>query len=170
MAETQAFQWIPTWQGLDGFQRSRHPCALDESSLSIGRVREGRQNMNDLSPLRCGNQNSMITYFRHPSQIQACMAQLLCPLKCGTPILWSHILHTQYQNLGLNALLDRITYVNFVTGYKGVTRVWKPRVLRVPGSSGLLWTVTHRVLGTWSIIGTHYGSPRENCTLLFCWM
>ena len=24
-------------QGLDGFQKSLHPCALDESSLSIGR-------------------------------------------------------------------------------------------------------------------------------------
>ena len=29
------FQWIPTWQGLDGFQKSLHPCDLDESSLSI---------------------------------------------------------------------------------------------------------------------------------------
>ena len=33
-----AFQWIPTWQGLDGFQKCLHPCPLDESSLSIGRV------------------------------------------------------------------------------------------------------------------------------------
>ena len=29
--------WIPTLQGLDEFQRYLHPCALDESSLSIGR-------------------------------------------------------------------------------------------------------------------------------------
>ena len=34
----RAFQWIPTWQGLDGFQKSLHSCALDESSLSIERV------------------------------------------------------------------------------------------------------------------------------------
>ena len=30
----RAFRWTPTWQGLDAL----HPCALDESSLSIGRV------------------------------------------------------------------------------------------------------------------------------------
>ena len=34
---TRAIQWIPTWQGLDGFQKPLHPCALDEISLSIGR-------------------------------------------------------------------------------------------------------------------------------------
>ena len=37
---TRAIQWIPTWQGLDVFQKSLHSCALDESSLSIGRVNE----------------------------------------------------------------------------------------------------------------------------------
>ena len=36
---TRAFQWIPTWQGLDGFQKYLGPCALDECSLSIGRVK-----------------------------------------------------------------------------------------------------------------------------------
>ena len=30
----------PTWQGLDGFQKSLYPCALDESSLSTGRVND----------------------------------------------------------------------------------------------------------------------------------
>ena len=30
-----AIKWIPTWQGLDGFQTSLLSCALDESSLSI---------------------------------------------------------------------------------------------------------------------------------------
>ena len=34
----RAFRWIPTWQGLDGLQRSLYFCALDESSLSIGSV------------------------------------------------------------------------------------------------------------------------------------
>ena len=34
----RAILWIPTWQGLDGFQRYLHPCVLDESSLDIGRV------------------------------------------------------------------------------------------------------------------------------------
>ena len=34
-----AIQWIPTWQGLDGFQKSLRPSALDECSLSIGRVK-----------------------------------------------------------------------------------------------------------------------------------
>ena len=29
---------IPTQQGLDVFQKSLRPCALDNSSLSIGRV------------------------------------------------------------------------------------------------------------------------------------
>ena len=33
----RAIPWIPTWQGLDGYQRSLRPCALDKSSLSIGR-------------------------------------------------------------------------------------------------------------------------------------
>ena len=28
---TRAILWIPTWQGLDGFQRSLRHCALDES-------------------------------------------------------------------------------------------------------------------------------------------
>ena len=35
----RAFQWIPTWQGLDFFQKSLSPCALEESSVSIGRVK-----------------------------------------------------------------------------------------------------------------------------------
>ena len=35
----RAFQWLPTWQGLDGFQKSLHPCALDESNLSTGKVK-----------------------------------------------------------------------------------------------------------------------------------
>ena len=34
----RAIQWVPTCQGLDGFQRSLRPCPLDESSLSIGSV------------------------------------------------------------------------------------------------------------------------------------
>ena len=34
----RTFQWIPTWQGLDSFQKSLRSCALDKSSLSIGRV------------------------------------------------------------------------------------------------------------------------------------
>ena len=34
----RALLWIPTWQGLDVFQKSLCPCALDESSLSMGRV------------------------------------------------------------------------------------------------------------------------------------
>ena len=36
---SRAIQWIPTWQGFDCFQRFLHPCAFDESSLSIGRVK-----------------------------------------------------------------------------------------------------------------------------------
>ena len=35
----RVIQWIPTWQGLNVFQNSLGPCALDESSLSIGRVK-----------------------------------------------------------------------------------------------------------------------------------
>ena len=34
----RAIQWIPTWQGFDGFQKSLRSCALDQSSHSIGRV------------------------------------------------------------------------------------------------------------------------------------
>ena len=35
----RAFKWIPTWQGLDGYQQALHACPLEESSLSIGRVK-----------------------------------------------------------------------------------------------------------------------------------
>ena len=35
----RAYQWIPTWQGLDGFKKSFCPCSLDESSLGIGRIK-----------------------------------------------------------------------------------------------------------------------------------
>ena len=35
----RAFQWKPTWQGLDGFQETLRLCALDESNLSIARVK-----------------------------------------------------------------------------------------------------------------------------------
>ena len=35
----QSFQWIPTWQSLDVFQKCLHPHALNESSLSIWRVK-----------------------------------------------------------------------------------------------------------------------------------
>ena len=35
---SRAFQWIPTWKGFDDFQENLHSYALDESSLSIGRV------------------------------------------------------------------------------------------------------------------------------------
>ena len=34
----RAIQWIPTWQGFDGVQKYLCFCALDERSLSIGRV------------------------------------------------------------------------------------------------------------------------------------
>ena len=34
----RAFQWIPTWQGLDAFPNSLHTCTLDKRSLSIERV------------------------------------------------------------------------------------------------------------------------------------
>ena len=37
----RAFWWIPTWQGLDGFQKYLHPSALrGESSLNVGSVNE----------------------------------------------------------------------------------------------------------------------------------
>ena len=35
----RAFQWIPASQGSDVFQNPLLPCALDESRLSIGRVK-----------------------------------------------------------------------------------------------------------------------------------
>ena len=39
MHSVRAFQWIPTWQGLEGFQESLRPCALDKSILSIWRFK-----------------------------------------------------------------------------------------------------------------------------------
>ena len=35
----RAIQWIPILQGLDSFQNFLYPCALDESSLSLERVK-----------------------------------------------------------------------------------------------------------------------------------
>ena len=35
----RAIQWIPTRQGLDGFQKCLLSCSLDESIASIGRVK-----------------------------------------------------------------------------------------------------------------------------------
>ena len=35
---TQSYSVNTNMTGLDGFQKSLHPCALDESSISIGRV------------------------------------------------------------------------------------------------------------------------------------
>ena len=29
-SSARAFQWIPTWQGLDDFQKSLHPCAFGQ--------------------------------------------------------------------------------------------------------------------------------------------
>ena len=40
----KAIQWIPYWQGLDGFQKSLRPCALDERIF--GRVSSTRNVMN----------------------------------------------------------------------------------------------------------------------------
>ena len=34
----RAIKWIPTWQGLDGFQKTLRPCPLGESSPSTVRV------------------------------------------------------------------------------------------------------------------------------------
>ena len=39
----RALQWIPTRQGLDGFQKSLGPCNLDKNILGIGRVDPGGQ-------------------------------------------------------------------------------------------------------------------------------
>ena len=36
-SSVRAVQWVPTWQGLDCFQKYLRSCASDESSLSIGR-------------------------------------------------------------------------------------------------------------------------------------
>ena len=35
----RAFQWVPTWQGLDSFQKSLRLSALDKIILSIARVK-----------------------------------------------------------------------------------------------------------------------------------
>ena len=38
-SSARAIQWIPTWRDLYGFQKYLRPCALDESNLSIERVK-----------------------------------------------------------------------------------------------------------------------------------
>ena len=40
-----SIQCIPTWQGLDVFQKSLRPCALEESSLSTGKVKKGASSL-----------------------------------------------------------------------------------------------------------------------------
>ena len=65
MAETlanwyssESIQWIPTWQGLNGFQESSHPRALDKSTLSIGRVNLGEISLRIGTHLRVLNEES----------------------------------------------------------------------------------------------------------------
>ena len=36
----RANQWIPTWQGLDGYQKSLHPCALRKVALALEGFKE----------------------------------------------------------------------------------------------------------------------------------
>ena len=43
----RAIQWIATWQGLDGFQKSLRSYAFNESSLSMGRV-STRYNLDEI--------------------------------------------------------------------------------------------------------------------------
>ena len=50
----RAFQWIPTWQGLGGFQKSLPPCAVDESNLSIWIVMDGYWYDSFYCPVRQG--------------------------------------------------------------------------------------------------------------------
>ena len=38
LCESYLTEWIPTWQGLDGFLESLRPCASEENSHSIGSV------------------------------------------------------------------------------------------------------------------------------------
>ena len=52
----RAFQWIPAWQGLDGFQRKLCFCAFDESSLSIVRVNETHWMKNSSLKRNCSTQ------------------------------------------------------------------------------------------------------------------
>ena len=52
----RAFQWILTLQGFCGFLKSLRPCPLDESSLSIGRVKTGSEVGNGTLTLRVCDQ------------------------------------------------------------------------------------------------------------------
>ena len=50
----RSIQWIPGWQGLNGFQKTLHLYALEESSLSIGRVnRQFITLIGQLAELKC---------------------------------------------------------------------------------------------------------------------
>ena len=55
-----AIQWIPTWQGLDNFQKSLHPSALGGSRISIGRFRRG-------NIIITVNRCRLVAYFREIS-------------------------------------------------------------------------------------------------------
>ena len=49
----RSIQWMPTWQGLDGFKKYLHPCALDVSIASA---------LEELRELRETLQQSICTY------------------------------------------------------------------------------------------------------------
>ena len=49
----RAIQWVPTSQGLDGFQKYLRPCALDKSSRSVGRVKTISQERVQIGLLLC---------------------------------------------------------------------------------------------------------------------
>ena len=75
-------------QGLDGFQKSLHSCALDESSLSIGRVKKSLRDSLAAEVILC-NQDLIVHY------------------ECKTAHRHTHIiLERSFMNLGIQANLD----------------------------------------------------------------
>ena len=95
----RGFKWITTWQGSDGFQKSLHHCALDESSLSIKWVKYGTSphdfgSSPDIPHILHGQ---VIAYWSLTMFLRGnfCRKYRSCPLDFGSWPEIAYILHRQ---------------------------------------------------------------------------
>ena len=104
----RAFQWIPIWQDLDGFQKSLRPCALDVSSLSIGRVKVDQILFCKTGIETCHNCSASPASDRsvHESDAQAYEEKTSKNLQVKTPVKQRvGVLHVRVKHESFHAIL-----------------------------------------------------------------
>ena len=89
----RAIQWIPTWQGLGGFQISLRPCALGESSLSIGRVKKEPEPLREclIGPMNTGVQGRVLLCASCTRRVKKSLSH--CGSVDGSRCVWQSISH-----------------------------------------------------------------------------